>query len=319
MSELRFPHPDKCCARGHNPKKHHSPIVQTEVVYSHGEAVPLPSNTAMLSIRLSKSQTGLIWTGLNHIVCSYAMRERKEEPPTAYPFRIQPLPRTFDTGTFSLSMMNRTIALSAMLKAERSSGGTFNMDSFQLRAAAFSSRTTLQIQRFLATTPKIRKSSLERRKRDGIDPESIKKLSLKIRALIKYLERQMKRAERRFVSERSSGEFKELSKEWRAHLRWMQYHLAYFKPFRPVGPGMRRMQRRRVDLLVAMAKKAIEARGPEIPNDKLLRGIIRSFIHDCRRGRVGYRDFLYMLDHQQNPIAQAELLEYIAPRLGLEE
>jgi len=246
------------------------------------------------------------------------MRARTGEAPAAYPFRIQPLERNFDTGTFSLSMMNRSVKLCAMLKAKRS-GGTFSLDSFQLRAAAFSSRTTLQIRRFIAVTPGIRKSSIERRKRDGIDPESIKRLRQKISILIKFLEKHMKRAERRFVSERSRADFQHLSKEWRAHLRWMKYRLAYFKPFRPVATGMRPMQRRRIDLLVAMAQNASEAKKRQIPNDKVLRDIIRRFVRDCHRGRIGERNFQYMLKNQQSPIAQAELLDYVALRLGRKE
>ncbi|MGC2614816.1 MAG: hypothetical protein WA354_12360, partial [Terracidiphilus sp.] len=122
----------------------------------------------------------------------------------------------------------------------------------------------------------------------------------------------MKRATRKFLKYGSSGEFKALSKEWRAHLLWMQYHLAYFKPFRPVGPAIRRMQRMQIDLLVAMAKKAIDAQKRPNPNDKLLRDVIRRFIRDCHRGRVRDRNFLYMLRNRESPIAQAELLEYVA-------
>ncbi len=270
-----------------------------------------------IPVRLNKSQTALIWTGLNHIVLSYAMRERTGQADSSYPFRVRPLPRDFNTGIYSPSMMNRTIALCALLKPKRSSGGLFDLDSFQLRAAAFSARVTLKIQRYLASTKNARKSSLETRRREGIDPKSIERLGLKTKRVIKYLERQMKRAERRFVSSRSRSEFKASSEEWRAHLRWMQFRLAYFTPL--PGPGIRKMQRNIIDLLVAMAKKAIAVEGLEVPNDKLVRVIIRRFIHDCHRGRIGYKNFVYMLHRQQSPIAQFELFEYIAPRVGLEK
>ena len=139
-----------------------------------------------ISVRLNKSQTGLIWTGLNHIVCSYARRERTEKLPRPIHFEYRPCHESS-----SLSMMNRIFVLCAMLKPDKPTGGTFNLDSFQLRAAAVSARATLQLQRLLATTDKARKSSLKQQKRDGIDPESIKKLSLKKSALVKYMERQM--------------------------------------------------------------------------------------------------------------------------------
>jgi hypothetical protein len=247
------------------------------------------------------------------------MWERTGDSPASYPFQIQPLPRDFGTGIYSPSMMNSTIALCARLKPRQSSGGVFELDSFQLRAAAFSARVTLKLPRFLATTKKARESSPEKRRAEGIDPESIARLRLRIKHIVKDLERQMKRARRQFLKHGTSGEFRALSKEWRSHLLWMQYRLAYFKPFRPVGPGTRRRQRIRIDLLVAMARKAIETKKLPIPNEKLLRNVIRRFIQDCHRGRIGKRDFLYMLDHQQSPIAQTELLKYVSPRLGLEK
>ncbi|WP_348260934.1 hypothetical protein P8935_14090 [Telmatobacter sp. DSM 110680] len=129
----------------------------------------------------------------------------------------------------------------------------------------------------------------------------------------------MKRATRQFLKNSTSGEFKTLSNEWREHLRWMKYRLAYFRSFRPGSPNLRRTQRQWIDLLVSMAKTAIAAERPQITNEKLLRDIIRRFVHDCRRRRVGERNFLYMLKNQEDPIAQAELLKYVAPRLGWEE
>ena len=190
----------------------------------------------------------------------------------------------------------------------------FRLDSFELRGAAFAARVTLKIRRFEAN--KIRSSSPQIRNRQGLNPNAVKKLALRLKRCLRFLEREMKRAARQFFKDSTIREFKALSTEWRAHLRWMKYHLAYFKPFRPVGPGIRRMQRKRIDLLVAMAKKAIEAEKRQIPNDKLVRGVIRRFIRDCRRGRVVDHNFLYMLKNQQSPMAQAELLEYVAPRLG---
>jgi len=190
----------------------------------------------------------------------------------------------------------------------------FRLDSFELRGAAFAARVTLKIRRFEAN--KIRSSSPQIRNRQGLNPNAVKKLALRLKRCLRFLEREMKRAARQFFKDSTIREFKALSTEWRAHLRWMKYHLAYFKPFRPVGPGIRRMQRKRIDLLVAMAKKAIEAEKRQIPNDKLVRGVIRRFIRDCHRGRVVDHNFLYMLKNQQSPMAQAELLEYVAPRLG---
>jgi hypothetical protein len=214
--------------------------------------------------------------------------------------------------------MNRMIGLCAKLKPKRSKGGTFKLDSFELRCAAFSARVTLKLEGFEAQEP--RKSNPNvLGKRSGRDPNAVKNLVLRIRNCLKFLEREMKRAKRQFLKVGTSSEFKALSKEWRSHLRWMQYHLAYFKPFRPVGPEVRRMQWKTVDLLVAMAKKAIEAKGVEVPDQKLLRKIIRQFIRDCHRGRVGHHDFRYMLHHQQSPIAQSELFEYVARRLGKEK
>ena len=212
-------------------------------------------------------------------------------------------------------MMNRTLRLCAKLRPRRSTGGMFKLDPFELRAAAFAARITLKMGRFEAQTT--RTSTPQVRKRQGMDLATVRNLAVKTKLCLRFLEQEMKRATRQFLKSATSGELKILSEEWRVHLRWMKYHLAYFKPFRPVGPGLRRLQRKRIDLLLAMAKKAMDSKKGRIPNDKLVRDVIRRFIRDCHRGRVGDRNFLYMLKNQESPIALAELLEYVAPRLGL--
>lgn len=213
--------------------------------------------------------------------------------------------------------MSRTVALCALLKPKRFSGGILELDSFQLRAAAFSARVTLKLQRFIRDNKGVRRYSLEAQRDQGYDRASIKRLKLKVGRLIKLLEREMKRAARRSAAAGAGNAFEVLSEEWRAHLRWMQVHLAYFTPYRP-GSGIGRLQRKRIDRLVAMVN-AIAIAGSVAPNEKLLRKTIRGFVHECHLGRVGYHDFLYMLRNELSPTIQAELFEYVASKMQLED
>jgi hypothetical protein len=274
----------------------------------------LNSDKLKIPVRLTRAEVGLIWKGLNHIACAYAHRESTGEEVYGYPSKIFPLAKGADRGSFSPAMMNRVLQVHAKLNPKKTTGGTIQLDSFELRALAFSARLTLQIQRDLAH--KTRKTSLRETTEAGVDPKSIRKLKQAIGKTIKFLEVVMKRAKRLFVSQRSNQNFKEESAEWRAHLRWMQLHLAFFKRIRVGSPNTRRMQRKNIDQLVSMAKKEIAAVGYEMPEDKRIRNAVRLFISECRRGRVGYRHYRYLLNRRDEPDARSELLLHLAPRLG---
>ncbi len=191
------------------------------------------------------------------------------------------------------------------------------MNAFELRAAARSARVTVQLARIKA--PETSQSETKAKRSLALDREAISNLKLKGQAFLKFLDRYMKRANRRFQSERSRDEFNTLSREWRSHLQWIRFHLAYFKPFRPLGPGQRRVLRWSISRLVRMADVAIADQGFELPDLGKLRRVIRMFVHYSRRGRQGFKHHLYMLKNREKPFAQRELLEFIQQRLALRE
>jgi hypothetical protein len=153
--------------------------------------------------------------------------------------------------------------------------------------------------------------SLKERKRSEL--QALQKRTDK---LIETLERLEKRATRRFSAARSKQELAMLSREWRAHIRWIRFNLAYFKPFRPVSPDYRRMQWRRIDKLVKMAKQEVERRGRESPNERELRRIARAFMRSCKQGYQGDLHFIYMLNNTEDPEAQRRLFAFFEPRIG---
>jgi hypothetical protein len=138
-----------------------------------------------------------------------------------------------------------------------------------------------------------------------------------IKRLIRSLERHMKRGHRRLLNEISPIQFRALSKEWQSHLRWMRFHLIYFKPFRPLGARQRKRQQEIIDRLVSMAKQAILAERFRPPNERVLRRVIRQFVRYSRRGRQGAKHHRYMLTYSESPFAQAALLQFIERRINL--
>jgi hypothetical protein len=255
----------------------------------------------------------IIWPGLDHIVRAFLTREMAGESLTAYPFRIQPLPPGFDSGNFSPSMADRIRRLWAKLQPLLKTGGRVRMDSFELRAAVLSARITLTLERVLVR--KARKRGTRTKVRLPPSKKAMQKLEQRKRSVIETLERYMKRANRRFLAQASRNEFKALSKEWQSHLRWIRFHLAYFKPFRPSGPGLRKRQRETIDRLVKMATLAIEDQGFELPDPGELRHVIRLFVRYSRRGRRDLKHHRYMLANKDRFFARDELFRFLKPRL----
>ena len=109
-----------------------------------------------------------------------------------------------------------------------------------------------------------------------------------------------------------------MSKEWRSHLLWMKFHLAYFKQV--IGVKSRGVVRRMViDQLTVIAEKAIRYEGFEIPDSRDLRQVIRLYLRYSRRGRIGTFHFRYMLQNGQRREAQEYLFEFVQKRIKLKE
>jgi hypothetical protein len=268
-----------------------------------------------IKLRLTKAQISVIWPGLDHIIRADLTRKVSGQALTSYPFQIQPLPMGFDSGTFSPSMMKRIERLWIKLKPIASKGGRIRMDAFELRAAALSVRVTLKLQRLKAQ--KTLHGEADAKGQFSLDRTTIKELKVRTERVIRSLERNMKRANRQFLTQVSTDEFKALSKEWQLHLRWIRFSLAYFKPFCAFGPGRRRLQRVEIDQLVQMARQAIMDQGFEPPDPGEIRKAIRLFVRYSRRGRQGAKHFRYMLKNRDSSLALSELFEFLEPRLGL--
>lgn len=109
-----------------------------------------------------------------------------------------------------------------------------------------------------------------------------------------------------------------MSKEWQSQLRWMRFHLAYFKPV-PVGCSRRLANQDVIDRLVTIAEEAIRYRGYEIPDPRELRHVMRLFARYSRRGRIGYFHLRYVLEHSGRGETRQVLFEFVKKRIHLQE
>jgi len=268
-----------------------------------------------VSVPFSQSQIAIIWPGLDFVLSAYRMRQEKGAVATSYPFRIYQLPRDFDVGTFSPAMMAQFSRLSEKLMPRKAKGGKIFLTALELRAAAFSARTTVKLHRMIIRD-RHRSKAATKRQADG-ENRKIHKESEARRDVVKLLELFMKRATRRFLAVRSPDEVKTLSREWQSHLRWIQFHLTFFKSTRSFLTPMRKTHQDYIDRLVKMAEEAIVIRKYQLPDPAMLRQVIRLFVAYSRRGRIAPYHHRYMLDNNDSRVAQARLFEFLEPRLYL--
>lgn len=267
-------------------------------------------------MRLTKTQMSIIWPGLNFIASAFLVNARDGDCEFAYPFRVFPLQRSFDTGTLSPSMRESILALRARLKPIAKTGGRNQMNAIEIRASIYAARVNLQLLRRNAYDA--RRKDAKTKKTLGLDEAAIKKRKQQTQLVIRSLERNLKRATRRFLKITSQSEFAKMSKEWQSHLRWMKFHLAYFKPV-PLGKGRRAARRMLIDRLIATAEEAIDREGFEIPGPQELRNVVRLFVRYSRRGRISKFHFRYMLANSQQREAQEFLFEFVKKRIKLQE
>ncbi len=269
-----------------------------------------------VKIRLSKTQMSIIWPGLNFLVIALLSREKLGTCEFAYPCRVCPLPRGFDDGTYRPAMMDRIRALRIRMKPLAKTGGRAEMNDIDIRAAIYAARVNLQLLR--RNVHDARRKDAKTNKTLGLDRAAIKKRKQQTGPVIKSLERDLKRATRSSLKITSRSEFAQMSKDWRSHLLWMKFHLAYFKQV--IGVKRRGVVRRMViDQLTVIAEKAIRYEGFEIPDSRDLRQIIRLYLRYSRRGRIGTFHFRYMLQNGQRREAQEFLFEFVKKRIKLKE
>jgi hypothetical protein len=163
-----------------------------------------------------------------------------------------------------------------------------------------------------------RRKDAKTKKTLGLDQAAIKKRKQRTLPVIKSLERNLKRATRSSLKITPQSEFAKMSKEWQSHLRWMKFHLAYFKDVKGAR-GRRFVHRGVIDRLIAIAEEAIVREGFEIPDARELRNVVRLFVRYSRRGRIGTFHFRYMLENSQRRAAQEFLFEFVQKRIHLQE
>lgn len=258
----------------------------------------------------------MIWPGLSFIFKAWKVREHTGTS-LSYPFRHYPLPRGHDVGTFNQAMMNGIGGLWARLKPMAKTGGQVRLNAIEVRIAILSARVNLKSRRHEAQL--MRGKDAETRRRRKIERASIAKLRKKTRPVIKSLENAMKKANRRFIKLVSKKDLDSQSQQWQAHLRWMKYHILYFKPFPPVVPG-HRLYRMRLDQLVAAAEAGLQDQAYELPSKEELRRMMRRYARYSRRDRMGANDFRLLLkDREEDWKLQWALVEFLEKQLDLKQ
>ena len=183
---------------------------------------------SQIRFRLSKTQIAILAPGIDLLLGSHQARKRTGSPPFAYPSRIYPPSRGFDRGLYNQPFMDKILALRETLKTKSQNTHWVKMDTFQLRAVIFAIRAYVDYVRFLRRRHK--REDPEVKARLHLDDKSIAQLKAKSRRVIRSLERQMKRANRALITEIGKEQYAALMIAWKAHLRWMRLHIAYFKP-----------------------------------------------------------------------------------------
>jgi hypothetical protein len=212
-------------------------------------------------------------------------------------------------------MMEQIRQLSAKIQPIRTTGGVILLDEFELRAAVFGARTSIDLERYeIRKAPKNETSS---KRRVANAKLVLQQNVFRKDRLVGFLENELKRANRILRSAVGPIQFKTLSDEWRSHLRWIGFHLTYFKP--PPKPGTGRLNWRRQwsEILVQMAENAIVESGYELPNSEELRAVLHQFLDYSLRGRIGEFNHIYMTRNSDSPAAQLKLLAFIGDRLFL--
>ena len=166
------------------------------------------------------------------------------------------------------------------------------MNAVQIRAAIFAVRTNLARIRRLRYDLRSQKSEdkaqrkwkAEEKVRLKVDDNSFALARRRAPRTIASLERHLKRANRLLISSTSREEYDARTARWRQHLRWMRLHIAYFKSWPTVLPGMKTRQQRQLDELAELAKLGIRDAGLKAVDDVELRRLMRLYARSARGG-----------------------------------
>ena len=237
-----------------------------------------------IPVRLSRRQTSLIFLGLNFIVNANQTRMKTGIAQTCYPFQVCPPPLNFDHGKFDPAMMEVIESLWDRLRPKRSSSCRIQLNIFQLYAAILGARVAFPSWR--KTSQGLKNLDPKSKRILHLDETAHAKTKRDVQRVVASLERQAKRAVRLFERTKSRSEYVQLSKEWRAHVRWVRVHLVYMNPMKGRLPSLRKHFQRRIDSLVKVAEAGLRWKGYQLPNARELRLVMRRYQRYCRAGRL---------------------------------
>jgi len=150
-----------------------------------------------------------------------------------------------------------------------------------------------------------------------VDDKSVAQLKAKAKAkaVIHALERHQKRANRALIRAVGKKQYIGRMLAWKAHLRWMRLHIAYYKSWaRPVH-GRRKRHQRDLDELTEMAELAVRGEDHRAPGKKRLRNLMRLYARYSRSGRRGYWSVRSLLENKDTYRAQWKLAQFVIKRL----
>jgi hypothetical protein len=270
-----------------------------------------------IGFRLSNAQFDILARGINLLLLSHRKRQRTGNPPFSYPFRIYPPPRGFDRGLYNQPFMDKTLALEETFKGKPQNGRRVKMDTFQLRTAIFAIRAHVDYVRLLRHQN--RSEDPEAKARMQIDDRSFALLKAKAHRVIRSLERYVKKANRILITEIGKEKYAALMISWKAHLRWMRLHIAYFKPWGKPVLGRRKRQQQDLDGLMEMATHGLRNAGYRPPKEKQLRHLMRLYARYARSGQQGHWTIQFLLDKRNGFSNTYHLAHFVIDRSKLKE
>lgn len=308
--------------------------------------------TDSVAIRLTPAQMSVIWPGLDFIVKAELKRRKSGTSPYCYPFSVYPPPGGFDRGTHHPAMMDLAIHLWKKLRGKQNRGGRVHLDSLEIRCAIFAVRVTGSLGRMrtrdfrkkiaqqkalmkqgygpidarlrqqLAAMKMTEESYLALLERVGLERErEANQLRDRhrrhSRRTIDSLERHMKRANRRLLTDVGKTDYAAIVRNWQRHVRWMRLHLVYFKPWPPLVRKKRRQQLV-LDVLTEIAIRGFEYHRDPPPEPRELRRILRLYVRSSNRGREGRNSVPEILEYPNHFDSAWFLARWVSSRVRVE-
>lgn len=272
---------------------------------------------ATVRVRLTPAQIHILAQGIKLLAESYEICQHSGTSPFTYPFRIFPPPRGFDRGIFNQPAMDKILSLRDTLKTKSPHGRRVRMDAIELRAAIFAIRAYIDFVRLLRRQHRTK----DRKFRASVptDDRSIALLKAMSRRRILSLERHMKRANRASMKAIGKKGHDALVASWKAHLRWMRLHIAYFKPSGQPVHGLRKRQQQDLDVLMEMTRRGLRNARHQQPSDKDLRHVIRLYARYARQGRQGNLTVHFLVENKQWFQNKYHLAQFAIDHLNLKE